>query len=219
MNAGLTLLSALGFAVLCLWTTGWRRPLSLERSGAFLLATSLLTSLYYGAFRLVNEDQALAAVAKMYGEANYAFLIMFLRSQRKTLSRRSEERGSLLVLVVALVHLSLNLSLTGLWQMGVMTVQVLVLIGWVALEAWWLWRAQPGAVRLVLAMLVGRLSLWFAAWLGDASMLALGWTDSSQDWMWVTFFLGFMAQLAVAEVVELMRVSPPNWQNQDSDDL
>ena len=210
MNAGFTLLSALGFAVLCLWTTGWRRPLSLERSGAFLLFTSLLTSVYYGAFRLVNEDQALAAIAKMYGEANYAFLIMFLRSQRKTFSRRSEVRGSLLVLVVGLVHLSLNLSLTGLWQMGVMTVQVLVLIGWVALEAWRLWRAQPGAVRLVLAMLVtlhwlaelvGRLSLWFAAWQGDTSMQALGWTDASQDWMWVTFFLGFMAQLAVAGVV------------------
>lgn len=204
------LLSALGFAVLCLWTTGWRRPLSLERSGAFLLLTSLWTSLFYGAYRLVHEDQALASMAKMLGEANYAFLIVFMRSQRTTLSRRTEVRASLLVLAVALVHLSLNLSLTGLWQMGVMTVQVLILIGWVALEAWWLWLAQRSTVRLLLAVLVtghwlseltARLSLWWAAAQGDATMQAQGWTDAMQDWMWVTFFLGFMAQLAIAGVV------------------
>lgn len=200
----------LGFALLCLWTTGWRRPMSLERSGTFLLATSLLTSLFYGAFRLLNEDQTLASIAKMMGEANYAFLILFLRAQRKTLSRRAEVRGSLLVLVVSLLHLLLNLTLTGLWQMGVMTVQVLILIGWLALEAWWLWRAKPSMVRLSMALVVsahwlselaGRLTLWWAAAQGDTTMQAAGWTDAAQDWMWVTFFLGFMAQLTIAGVV------------------
>lgn len=198
------------FVGLCLITTGFLRPMSLERSGVFLFATSLFTALFYGAFRLGEGALVLGAVAKMLGEANYAFLILFLRAQRKTLSRSAELRGALAILAVSLLHLTLNMMLTGLWQMGVMTAQVLVLIGWVALEGWWLWRAQPNATRLLLALLLtghwlselaGRSTFVWHIWNGRASVDATGWTDATQDWMWVTFFLGFMAQLAVAGVV------------------
>lgn len=203
-------LAVLGFVGLCLATTGLWRPMSLGRSGVFLLVTSLFTALFYGAYRLADESLAMGAIAKMLGEANYAFLIVFLRSLRKTLPLSSQRQGALAVLAVSLVHLTLNMTLTGPWQMAVMTLQVLVLIGWVALESWWLWRAQPQGMRLLLALLVsvhwlseflGRTALGWKVWHGSLAMQAPGWTDAMVDWMWVTFFLGFMAQLAVAGVV------------------
>ena len=142
-------LTVLGFVGLCLATTGLWRPMSLGRSGVFLLVTSLFTALFYGAYRLADGDLAMGAIAKMMGEANYAFLIVFLRSLRKTLPISSQRQGALAVLIVSLVHLSLNMTLTGPWQMAVMSLQVLVLIGWVGLESWWLWHAQPQAMRLL----------------------------------------------------------------------
>jgi len=203
-------LALLGFAGLCWVFTGLYRPMSLGRSGVFLLATSMLTALFYGAYRLFDGDLTLGAVAKMMGQSNYAFLIIFLRSQRKTLSFAAQRQGAWAVLVVSLVHLSLNMTLTGPWQMAVMSLQVLVLIGWVALESWWLWRAQPHTTRLLLACLVslhwfseflGRGLLGWNAWQGLVDMQAPGWTDATVDWMWVTFFLGFVVLLAVAGVV------------------
>lgn len=203
-------LTVLGFVGLCLATTGLWRPMSLGRSGVFLLVTSLFTALFYGAHRLADGDLAMGAIAKMMGEANYAFLIVFLRSLRKTLPISSQRQGALAVLIVSLVHLSLNMTLTGPWQMAVMSLQVLVLIGWVGLESWWLWHAQPQAMRLLLALMVsvhwlsellGRTALGWSAWQGSLAMQAPGWTDAMVDWMWVTFFLGFMAQLAVAGMV------------------
>jgi signal transduction histidine kinase len=203
-------LAVLGFLGLCLATTGLRRPMSLGRSGIFLLTTSLLTASFYGAYRLTGEDLAFASMAKMMGEANYAFLIVFLRWQRKSLPPSAQRRGAWAVLVVSLAHLTLNMTLTGPWQMAVMTVQVLVLIGWLALECWWLWQAQPQGARLLLAVLVslhwfaellGRSLLVWDAWQGAVDMQAPGWTDAAADWTWVTFFLGFMAQLLVAGVV------------------
>jgi len=52
-----------------------------------------------------------------------------------------------------------------------------------------------------LSELVGRSALAWAAWQDRQLMQAPGWTDATVDWMWATFFLGFMAQLAVAAVV------------------
>lgn len=209
MNLVLTF-AVVGFVALCLTTTGLWRPMSLGRSGVFLFVTSLFTALFYGAYRMGDGALPLGAVAKMLGEANYAFLILFMVSQRKALPRSVQWRGSLAVLIVSLLHLALNMTLTGLWQMGVMTGQVLVLIGWVALEAWRLWRAQPHVSRLLLAVLVsghwlselfGRSTLLWQVSEGRISLNAPGWTDATQDWMWVTFFLGFMAQLAIGGVV------------------
>ena len=203
-------LAILAFVGLCFATTGLWQPMSLGRSGIFLLTTSLFTAIFYGAYRLTDGQMALAAIARMLGEANYAFLIVFLRSQRKAMPFSSQRLGALVVLTVSLLHLTLNMTLTGPWQMVVMSSQVLVLIGWVALESWWLWRAQPQSMRLLLACLVtvhwfselvGRSALSWAAWQGHTNMHESGWTDATVDWMWVTFFLGFMAQLAVAGVV------------------
>ena len=203
-------LVVLGFVGLCLATTGLMRPMSLGRSGIFLLVTTLFTALFFGAYRLTDGDLALSAIAKMLGEANYAFLIVFLRWHRRPMPESSQRRAAWAVLIVSLTHLSLNMVLTGPWQMAVMTVQVLVLIGWVTLESWWLWRAQPQGVRLMLVLmvsahwlseLVGRSALAWAAWQDRQLMQGPGWTDAMVDWMWVTFFLGFMAQLAVAVVV------------------
>lgn len=203
-------ISVLGFVALCGATTGWLRPLDLERSGLFLLLTSLFTALFYGAFRLGDEALRLGALAKMLGEANYAFLILFLHSQRKSLPRKVEQRASLAVMGVSLVHLALNLTLTGYLQMWVMSLQVLVLIGWVALEAWWLWRVRQHKGSLLLAALVGvhwlcellgRSALLWQAWHGVVLIDTPMWTDATQHWMWVSFFMGFMAQLAIAGVV------------------
>ncbi|MFM8692795.1 MAG: sensor histidine kinase [Limnohabitans sp.] len=199
----------LAFVLLCLATTGLRRPIALERAGLFLLTTSLLTALFFGAYRWLGEPLALGALAKMMGEANYAFLILFLRWLRKPMTRSDEIRGSALVVGVALLHLMLNLSLTGQTQLLVMTVQVLVLIGWLTLEAWWLWRKEPVFSRLVLMLLAGLHGCAEAlgrSWLllatdGQLDMAQPGWTDARQEWLWVTFFLGFMAQLAVAAVI------------------
>ncbi len=203
-------LAVVAFAGLCLVTTGLRRPMSLGRSGVFLLTTSLLTAFFYGTYRMTDGALVLGALAKMMGEANYAFLILFLRWQRKTLSQASQRQGAIAVLAVSLIHLTLNMTLDGPWQMAVMSAQVLVLIGWVALESWWLWRAQPQGVRLLLACMVSvhwlsellaRSALGWQAWQGHVNMQVPGWTDAMEDWMWVTFFMGFTAQLALAGVV------------------
>ena len=198
------------FVALCLATTGLLRRMSLGRSGLFLLGTCLLTALFFTCFRLLGDSQHWSALAKMTGQANYAFMILFTVWQRQALPRSTEFRGSLAVLGVSLVHLALNLTLTGHWQMGVMSVQVLVLIGWLALEAWRLWRAKPHFSRLLLAVLVslhwlaelaGRSTLWWLDGQDPGLMGAPGWTDAQSDWLWVTFFTGFMTQLAMAGVV------------------
>ena len=202
--------SVLVFVVLCVAKTGLARPLDLERSGLFLLLTSLFTAFFYAAFRLGDGALVLGALAKMLGEANYAFLILFLHAQRKVLSRKQEQKGSVAVLLVSLAHLTLNLTLTGHWQLGVMSLQVLVLIGWVGLEAWWLWRARAHKGSLILAVLVlvhwwceliGRSALVWQVWHGVVLIDVPLWTDATQNWMWVSFFMGFMAQLAIAGVV------------------
>ena len=202
--------AVLGFVGLCWRTLGFRQPLGLERSGIFLFSTSLLIALFFGAFRLTHQPPELGALAKMLGEANYAFLILFLRWLRKGLPRPVEIRGSWLVVLVSLIHLMLNLMLTGSSQMTIMSVQVLVLIGWVALEAWWLWSAQPHWPKLLLALVVTvhwlaelavRGLMGWQLWQGGLGQLPPGWTDMALDWMWVTFFLGFMAQLAIAAVL------------------
>jgi signal transduction histidine kinase len=198
------------FAGLCLATTGLLLRMSLGRSGLFLLGTCLLTALFFGIYRLEGGSPVWAALAKMTGEANYAFLILFMVWQRKVLPRSVEFKGSLAVVGVSLLHLALNLTLTGLWQLGVMSLQVLVLIGWVTLEAWRLWRAQPHFSRWLLAVLVSahglaelavRSAMVWQAWMDPATVSAPGWTDARSDWLWVTFFLGFMTQLGMAGVV------------------
>jgi signal transduction histidine kinase len=203
-------LAVFAFVGLCFVTTGLWRPMSLGRSGIFLLTTSLFTAIFYAAYRLTDGHIAWAAIARMLGEANYAFLIVFLRAQRKTMPLSSQRLGALAVLTVSLLHLTLNMTLTGPWQMVVMSLQIFVLIGWVGLESWWLWRAQPQSMRLLLACvvtvhwfseLVVRSALSWAAWHGHTNIHESGWTDAAVDWLWVTFFLGFMSQLAVAGVV------------------
>lgn len=203
-------LSTAGLMALCFWTVGRGQRLSLGRVGVFLFLTSMSTAIFYGAYRLGGEALALGALAKMMGEANYAFLILFVRSQRKQLAHTDEVRGMLAVAMVSVVHLSLNLTLSGLWQLSVMTAQVLVLIGWLALEAWWWWRAKPDGLRCLLlalvlvhwlAELVGRSLLLSQFAMGAANLTEHGWSDIRDDWMWVTFFLGFMTQMAVAGVV------------------
>ncbi|OYU30278.1 MAG: hypothetical protein CFE39_14355 [Comamonadaceae bacterium PBBC2] len=203
-------LSLLAFTGLCFRTAGIACAFSLQRSAVFLFITALSTALFYGAYRMFGEPLVLGALAKMMGEANYVFLGFFIRSQRKVLPRSVEIWGGTTVWLWSLIHLTLNLTLTGVAQMVVMTVQVLVLIAWVAYEAWLLWRAQRSAMPLMLALvvtahglseLVARGAMLWRGFQGSLALNAPGWTDAMLDWMWVTFFLGFMAQLATAGVV------------------
>jgi signal transduction histidine kinase len=203
-------LTLLAFTGLCWRTAGLVRALSLQRSAVFLFITALSTALFYGAYRMLGEPLVLGALAKMMGEANYVFLGFFIRSQRKAMPRSSEVGSGAVVWLWSLIHLTLNMTLTGVAQMVVMTVQVVVVIAWVASEAWLLWRSQRSAMSLSLAAvitahgvseLVARSAMLWRGFEGSLALNAPGWTDAMLDWMWVTFFLGFMAQLATAGVV------------------
>ena len=203
-------LSLLGFSGLCLRAAGIARPLSLERSAVFLFITALSAALFYGAYRMLGMPLALGAFAKMIGEANYVFLGIFIRSQRKAIPRSGQVWGGFLVWGWSLIHLTLNMTLTGVTQMVVMTVQLALVIGWVCVEAWLLWKSQRSLMTMSLATVIAahwlsefvarNIMIW-RGFEGSLELNAPGWTDALLDWMWVTFFLGFMAQLATAGVV------------------
>lgn len=211
MTPNLTLtLGVLFYAVLWATTLGAFRPLSMERSGIYLLVTGLGTGLVYGAHQLYMQDElAMLTLGKMLAEATYLALILFLRSVRLSLSRRSEVFGSWVVLVLALLHLTLNLTLDGGWLFWIMAVQVMVLFIWLDVEVFLLWRVQPSGMTKMLVVLVTVHVIAEAlarAVMGYAFLVGIGdedihWTQILRAWMYITISFGYVVLTATASVL------------------
>lgn len=211
MTDNLTLIvGVLFYAVLWSTTLGAFRPLSMERSGIYILVTGLGAGLLFSAHRFVDEGLVLSALGRMLGESAYAALILFLRSTRLSLPRKSEILGSVLILAVSMAHLGLNLTLTGGLQFVVMAVQVVCLVGWVTLEAYGLWRQQRSGITTLLLILVslhlavellGRSVIGFYA-LNQPEVLGQDiWQELITLWMWITFTIAYVVLAVTASVL------------------
>lgn len=211
MTDNLTLiLGVLFYAVLWATLLGAFRPLSMERSGIYLLVTGLGTGLVYGAHQLFMQDElAMLSLGKMLAEATYLALILFLRSVRLPLSRRSEVQGSWVVLVLALLHLTLNLTMDGGWLFWIMAVQVMALFIWLDVEVFLLWRVQPSGMTKMLVVLVTVHVIAEAlarAVMGYAFLVGFGgedthWTQILKAWMYITISFGYVVLTATASVL------------------
>ena len=203
-------LGVLFYVVLWGSTLGAFRPLTLERSGIYILCTALGAGMVYAAHRLLPDDELLLlSLGKMLGESAYLALVLFLRSVRLTLSRQAEVRGSVAVLLGSLLHLSLNLLLTGAWNFWVMAVQIILLFAWVVLEAYRLWRVQPSGITKMLLVLVslhfifevlGRTVVGFTLY-NSVPGHENEWVQVLNAWMYVTFSFGYVVLTATAAVL------------------
>ncbi len=202
-------IGVLAYVVLWAFTLGAFRPMSVERSGIYILCTGLGAGLVFGAHRFVGEGPVLSSLGLMLAESAYLALTLFLRSVRLQLSRRSEVRGSVIVLVLTMVHLTLNLNLQGLLQYLVMAVQILVLFSLATREAVLLYRSQPGGItRMLVILLVLHLTL---ETLGRGYMgyqffvypsgTGNEWLQVRDSWTWITFSLGYVVLTATASVL------------------
>jgi len=210
MTDGLTLtLGVLFYAVLWASTLGAFRPLSMERSGIYILVTGLGAGLVFGADRFAYDGMALNALAKTLAESAYLALILFLRSVRLPLSRGQEVRGSVLVLLASMLHLTLNVTLTGFTLFAVMAVQIVLLFAWVLRESVLLWRAQPNGMTKMLVVLVAlhltfetvaRGSMGYQIFI-DPTGSGANWKETLDAWLWVTFSIGYVVLTATASVL------------------
>ena len=207
------LLLSFGVACYCLlWATtlGAFKPLSMERSGMYILATGMGAGLVYGAHRFFPDVEfVLLSLGKMLAESAYLALVLFLRTVRLRLSRRSEVWGSCAVLVLTMLHLTLNMTLQGAWHFWIMAVQLLTLFCWVTLEAYWLWRVQPsGMTKMLLVLtvlhtiaeLMARTTMAYALFQGPGDN-GVAWTDILNAWMYITFSFGYVVLTATASVL------------------
>lgn len=210
MTDGLTLtVGVLFYAVLWASTLGAFRPLSMERSGIYILVTGLGAGLVFGADRFAYDGMALNALAKTLAESAYLALILFLRSVRLPLSRGQEVRGSVLVLLASMLHLTLNVTLTGFTLFAVMAVQIVLLFAWVLRESVLLWRAQPNGMTKMLVVLVAlhltfetvaRGSMGYQIFI-DPTGSGANWKETLDAWLWVTFSIGYVVLTATASVL------------------
>jgi len=210
MTDGLTLtIGVLFYAVLWASTLGAFRPLSMERSGIYILVTGLGAGLVFGADRFAYDGMALNALAKTLAESAYLALILFLRSVRLPLSRGQEVRGSVLVLLASMLHLTLNVTLTGFTLFAVMAVQIVLLFAWVLRESVLLWRAQPNGMTKMLVVLVAlhltfetvaRGSMGYQIFI-DPTGSGANWKETLDAWLWVTFSIGYVVLTATASVL------------------
>lgn len=198
------------YALLWASTLGAFRPLSMERSGIYLLVTGLAAGLVYGAHPLFAAHKlVLLSLGKMLAESAYLALVLFLRSVRMPLSRRTEVLGSCAVLVLSLLHLTLNITLQGAWHFWVMALQLLALYVWLTLEAYWLWRAKPGGMTMMLLILMclHTTAEWIArgfmayALMGGAGAGGPEWTQILNAWIYITFSFGYVVLTATASVL------------------
>lgn len=202
-------LGVLFYAVLWASTLGAFRPLSMERSGIYILVTGLGAGLVFGADRFAYDGMALNALAKTLAESAYLALILFLRSVRLPLSRGQEVRGSVLVLLASMLHLTLNVTLTGFTLFAVMAVQIVLLFTWVLRESVLLWRAQPNGMTKMLVVLVAlhltfetvaRGSMGYQIFI-DPTGSGANWKETLDAWLWVTFSIGYVVLTATASVL------------------
>ncbi len=197
------------YAVLWASTLGAFRPLSMERSGIYILVTGLGAGLVFGADRFAYDGMALNALAKTLAESAYLALILFLRSVRLPLSRGQEVRGSVLVLLGSMLHLTLNVTLTGVTLFAVMAVQIVLLFAWVLRESVLLWRAQPNGMTQMLVVLVAlhltfetvaRGAMGYQIFI-DPTGSGANWKETLDAWLWVTFSIGYVVLTATASVL------------------
>lgn len=202
-------LGVLAYAVLWVFTLGAFKPLSMNRSGIYILVTALGAGLVFGADQFIQQGVALNALGKMLGESAYLALVMFLRGVRLELTRKQEIRGSVLVLLASALHLTLNVTLTGVTLFAVMAVQIVLLFLWVLREAILLWRAQPSGMTGMLVILVG-LHVVFEAtarsvigWhlMTDPYGTGALWKQLLDTWLWITFSIGYVVLTATASVL------------------
>jgi len=198
------------YALLWASTLGTFRPLNMERSGVYLLVTSLAAGLVYGAHPLFPEQKlVLLSLGKMLAESAYLALVLFLRSVRLPLPRRTEVLGSGAVLGLTLLHLTLNMTLQGAWHFWIMALQLLALYAWLTLEAYWLWRAKPGGMTkmLLILMALHTTAEWIArgfmayALLGGKGAGGAQWQHILNAWIYITFSFGYVVLTATASVL------------------
>jgi len=196
---------------IALWsgTLGAFRPLSMERSGIYILVTGLGAGLVLGADRFIDHGVALNALAKMLAESAYLALVVFLRSVRLELSRRQEIKAAWIVLIATMLHLTLNLTLPDHILYWVMAVQIVLLFSLVLRESLLLWRAQPSGMTLMLLVLVTlHLVLETAArgvigyhMVAQSDGGGAHWRSNLDGWLWVTFSVGYVVLTATASVL------------------
>lgn len=199
----------LAYAVLWATTLGAFKPLSMNRSGIYILVTGLGAGLVFGADRFIQEGVALNALARMLAESAYLALVLFLRSVRLPLTRGQEVYASVLVLLATMLHLTLNLTLEGAVLFTVMAVQIVLLFCWVLRESYLLWRAQPSGMTLMLVILVGLHVLFEVTarsaigWqlLTDPDGTGALWKQLLDTSTWVTFSIGYVVLTATASVL------------------
>lgn len=212
MNESLILtLGVLSYTLLWASTLGAFKPLSLERSGIYILVTALGASLVFGVSRFVADGWIFQALGLMLAESAYLALVLFLRSVRLELSRRSEVLGSTLVLVLTMLHLTLNLTLEGVWHYGVMATQILVLFGIATREAVLVYRKRPNGIAKMLVILVtlhltmeaiARAVMGYQLYAyPDPTAAGPVWQQTLQSWAYITFALGYVVLTATASVL------------------
>ena len=207
-----TLVIGLGLCLyVLLWvlTLGAFRPLSLERSGVYILTAGLSAGIAFGADRLMGDGYGLNTLARTLGESAFLALVLFLRSVRLNLSRKQEIVGSWLVLLATVLHLALNLTLTGAVLLWVMAIQIVALFSWVLREAVLLQRVQPsGMTRFLVAVLMLQIFVEVASrgtmgvllWLEPTGRGA-DWAATFENWLWITFSVGFAVLTTTAAVL------------------
>jgi len=226
-NEFVLLLAVLAYLTLSAWTLGFYQALTLQRSAVFILVSAIASALTFVLFNAFPQLPVFGLLSKSMGEANYAFLILFFHSLHQKLSRRQEFWGSVAVVVISLVHLAINLWVSGWALYLIMSIQVLILIGWIVRESWLLQRAQPSTAGLILlvfvcahwlAECVARTGLGFQILGGPLESVYALEGEQTIEWFWVTFFMGFLAQLGVAGVL-LNALTQENTQLAESKQL
>jgi len=204
-------LGVLSYGVLWATTLGAFRPLHLERSGVYILATGLGAGLVLGVGRFVQDGHIYQALALMLAESAYLALVLFLRSVRLELSRRSEVIGSVLVLIMSMLHLTLNLTLQGFWHYAIMAVQILVLFSVLTREAVLVYRKQAnGITRMLVILLVLHLTMEaISRGVMGYQLFAYPtptdsgpiWRQTLLSWAYITFSMGYVVLTATASVL------------------
>lgn len=202
-------LGLLFYAVLWATTLGAFRPLSLERSGIYILTAGLSAGITFGADRLLPEGSGLTTLARTLGESAFLALVLLLRSVRLGLTRKQEIVGSWLVLAATVLHLVLNLTLTGAWLLWVMAIQIVALFSWILREAVLLQRAQPSGMTMLLVVMVslqifleaaGRGTMGVLLWL-DPMGRGADWANTLGNLLWLSFSVGFAVLTTTAAVL------------------
>jgi signal transduction histidine kinase len=209
-NEFLLLFAVLGYLTLSAWTLGFYRALTLQRSAVFMCVTGMATVLTYMLCKAFPQWAVLGQLSQAMGVANYAFLIVFIRSLRLSLTRQQELWASAAVVLVTLMHLAINSWVSGRALYLIMSVQVLILMGWLIRDSWLLHRVRPSRAGVFLLFIlctqglmecVVRLGVVFQNHNGPLDGSNVLVEGQPIEWFGVSMFMGFLAQWGVAGVL------------------